>query len=243
MSLPPNVSANVDIAVVGGGIAGASAAAHLSGHRSLVLLEQENELAYHTTSRSAAVFFESDDDGIFDQLVAASRAFFDADHPELDAPLLRPMPLLMIGDGTQHDQYAAAVEAARARAPHIEAEVVAGKNLVGWCPALKGTVDMDRLVGRVETSAAEIDVMAAHQLYVRRAVSAGAVVARSARVEAIEAGSTRRWRLTTAAGPVEADVVVNAAGAWADEVAKMAGVEPIGLTPMRRTAFTAPHRP
>lgn len=228
----------VDIAVIGGGIAGATAAAHLAPHASLVLLEQEGELAHHTTSRSAALFFESDDDGIFDQLVPASRSFFDADHPELDAPLLRPLPVLQLGNADQRAEFEATVARARARAPHIEVHVVDGDELRRWCPALTEAAPL----GRIETTSAEIDVMALHQLYVRRAVGAGATVARSARVEAIEvgpAGSGRRWRLSTGAGPVEADIVVDAAGAWADGVAAMAGAAPVGLTPMRRTAFTA----
>ena len=228
---------SVDIAVVGGGIAGASAAAHLSAHTTVLLLEQEAELAYHTTSRSAAVFFESDDDGIFDQLVAASRSFFDADHHELDGPLLRSLPLLMVGDDSHRDQFEAAVAKARARAAHIRAKVLIGDELRKWCPVLTEAAT----IGRIETTAAEIDVMAVHQLFVRRAIAAGGTIGRSAKVTSIEAGakgSGRRWRLSTAAGPVEADIVVNAAGAWGDEIAAMAGVAPVGLTPMRRTAFT-----
>ena len=79
--------------------------------------------------------------------------------------------------------------------------------------------------------------MGLHQLYIRRARAAGADVVRSARVQEIVADG-EGWLLTTAAGPVRADVVVNAAGAWGDGVAEMAGVAPVGLTPMRRTAFT-----
>lgn len=222
-----------DVAVIGGGIGGATAACHIAPSHSLVLLEQENELAYHTTSRSAAVFLESDGGRVFHRLNAASRPFLDAMHPELDAPLLDPLPVLNIGDESMREALKEQIAEASALTPGVR--LVEGNELYATCPVLDPAAIT---VGMIEEGAASLDVMALHQLYVRRAVAAGADIQRSARVTGINE-LANGWRLTTAAGVVEAGVIVNAAGAWGDGIATMAGVQPIGLTPMRRTAFTA----
>lgn len=221
-----------DIAIVGGGIAGATAACHLAPNHRVILLEQENELAFHTTSRSAAVFLEADGGYVLHRLNRASRAFFDEAHPELDAPLLDPMPVLNVGTADMVDELKAQVERDSVITPSIS--FVEGDELTAFCPVINTDVIT---CAALQSSAASIDVMATHQLYVRRARAAGADVRRSSRVTAIDRLDSG-WSLTTASGQVDCGIVVNAAGAWGDVVAAMAGVQPIGLTPMRRTAFT-----
>ena len=221
-----------DVAVVGGGIAGVSAAAHISGTHSVVLLEQESELAYHTTSRSAAVFLENEGGPVFHRLSAASRRFFETDHPELEAPLLTPLPVLKIGGPAEEAEFG--VEAAAAAEVTASIRLVDAQELAELCPVLRPEAAS---IGLIEDTAASIDVMSLHQLYVRRARVAGTEIRRRSRVIGLDrAGS--QWRIETTTGPVEAGVVVNAAGAWGDRVGELAGVRPIGLTPMRRTAFT-----
>ena len=220
------------IAIIGGGIGGASTACHVAPDHEVVLLEQENELAHHTTGRSAAVFMEGDVGPVMQPLALGARAFFETDHDELDAPLLEPMPALMIGTDAERDQLIRQAEIDSRLSPSIR--FIEGSELIEWCPVLRPDVIT---CGVIEPTAAAIDVMALHQLFVRRAVAAGAEIRRNARVTAVER-LTDSWRLETAAGSVDCDVVVNAAGAWGDVVAEMAGVEPVGLTPMRRTAFT-----
>jgi D-arginine dehydrogenase len=223
---------NVEVAVIGGGIAGATVACHVAPGRSVALLEQEQELAHHTTSRSAAIYIENEGGPVFHRLSTASRPFFEAEHEELDAPLLTPMPVMKVGTPENHDEFTA--EAAAASQVTDSIRVVEADELTDFCPVLAPGV---ATIGLLEPTAASIDVMGLHQLYIRRARAAGADVVRSARVQEIVADG-EGWLLTTAAGPVRADVVVNAAGAWGDGVAEMAGVAPVGLTPMRRTAFT-----
>lgn len=221
-----------DIAVIGGGIGGATSACHLAPNHSVVLLEQENELAYHTTSRSAAVYLEHDGGFVFHRLNLAARAFLDTDHPELDAPLLDPMPVLDVGTEDLEDEMREI--AARGAELNSSIRFVVGAELMEICPVLRPDV---AVVGVLEPTAAALDVMALHQLYVRRARASGTEIRRSSKVTEItksEAG----FSLATTSGRVEAGIVVNAAGAWGDEVARLAGVEPVGLTPMRRTAFT-----
>lgn len=226
-------SQSVDVAVIGAGIAGATAAASLSANASVALLEQEAELAYHTTSRSAAVYIENEGGPVFHRLSTASRPFFEAEHPELDAPLLSPMPVLKVGRAEHRPAFAA--EIAEASGVTGSIRMIDGDELTQLCPVLRPELIG---VGMLEPTAASIDVMSLHQLYVRRARAAGATVWRSARFEAA-ARVDGRWRIQTSAGPLVAETIVNAAGAWGDQVAQLAGARPVGLTPMRRTAFTA----
>lgn len=221
-----------DIAIVGGGIAGATAACSLAPDHRVVLLEQEAELAFHTTSRSAAVYLEADGGYVLHRLNRAARPFFDAAHPELDAPLLEPMPVLNVGTADMADRLRAQAERDAAVTPSIR--FLEGSELAEHCPVLAPDVITCAVL---ESTAASIDVMATHQLYVRRARAAGAEVRRSSRVSAIERLDSG-WSLSTATGQISCGIVVNAAGAWGDVVAEMAGVQPVGLTPMRRTAFT-----
>ncbi|MGI9646061.1 MAG: NAD(P)/FAD-dependent oxidoreductase [Ilumatobacteraceae bacterium] len=221
-----------DVAVIGGGIAGVSAACFTAPDRSVLLLEQERELAYHTTSRSAAMYLEDEGRPVFHRLSMASREFFEADHPELDAPLVDPLPVLKVGTAENHDEFAEAAATQVTGKIRLVDEI----ELRELCPVLRPGV---ATVGLYEATAASVDVMALHQLFLRRARAAGAEVRRSARVTGIERRDGR-WRLATATREVWADVVVDAAGAWGDEIARMAGVQPVGLTPMRRTAFTSP---
>ena len=225
-----------DVAVIGGGIAGVTAACHLAESHRVVLLEQEDELAHHTTSRSAAVYIENEGGPVFHRLSTASREFFEADHSELDGPLLTPLGVLKVGGETERAAFEAEVAAANEVTSSIR--LIEGDELIAECPVIRPEVVT---VGLIEPTAAAIDVMAVHQLFLRRARTANAEIRRSARVTQIDKGDGRagaRWKLLTAVGPVEADIIVNAAGAWGDEVAALAGAEPVGLTPMRRTAFT-----
>lgn len=114
--------------------------------------------------------------------------------------------------------------------------VIEGDELLDACPVLNLEVVS---VGLFEPTGCSIDVMGLHQLFLRSARKEGADVWRSAKVTR---GQRRgnRWLLQTAAGTVSAATVINAAGAWGDVVAESCGVKPLGLHPMKRTAFTAP---
>ena len=170
-----------DVAIVGGGIAGVSAAAQISESHSVVLLEQETELAYHTTSRSAAVFLENEGGLVFRRLSSASRQFFEADHEELDAALLTPMPVLSIGGPAEESEFRA--EAASAPRETASIRVVDADELAQLCPVLRPDA---ATIGLIEDTAASIDVMALHQLFVRRARAAGTEIRRQSRVTGLK---------------------------------------------------------
>ena len=222
-----------DVAIIGGGIAGVSAASRVSETHSVVLLEQENELAYHTTSRSAAVYIENEGGPVFHRLSTASRPFFD-ESPGADSPIVTPMPVMSVGDDSMADALRDEVGEASRVTPSIR--FVEGKELFELCPALNPEVVSAAML---ESTAGSIDVMGLHQLFLRTARAAGADIRRSAKLTSARRNGDR-WSIETAAGPVTASVIINAAGAWGDVVADYCGVRPVGLQPKRRTAFTAP---
>jgi D-arginine dehydrogenase len=225
------VGTTVDVVVVGGGMAGVSVAAALAADRSVVLLEAESQLAYHTTGRSAAVFLESYGGPQVRALTRASRPLFDQ-VPAVDpdaSPLLTPTAELIVAD--------------RAGMPALEEQLATLPGLARLTPAQAleyyPVLDPGYLAGAaVDVTACHIDVMGLHQHYARTGRRAGMTVRTGARVlggRRIGAG----WALDTTAGPVSAGIVVNAAGAWADRLAATLGAKPLGLTPLRRTIAIA----
>lgn len=233
MSLGAN-QARYDVAIVGGGIAGVTVARAIADTHSVVVLEQENELAHHSTSRSAAIYVENEGGPVFHRLATASRPFLESDHAELDAPLLDPLPVLKVGGEAERTVLEA--EAAEAATITSPVRLVVGDELYQLAPMLRPE---QVTVGVYEPTAAALDVMALHQLYLRRARACGADVRRAAQVAALTF-SGDHWNIATTDGDLTASVVVNAAGAWGDVVGRMAGARPLGLTPRRRTAFTSP---
>lgn len=224
-----------DFVVIGGGIAGVSAAAHLAPHGSVTLLETERTLAYHTTGRSAAMFVVNYGARGVRPMAQASRRFLESPPPgSTESPILTPRGLLWIGESHQigHIQ-----EIAAGATGNGDASQLVGPDEMGHLvPVLKP----DRVVaGFYEASAHDIDVAGLHQAYVRIARKHGGEILTSAGVTAIER-SGPVWKVDTGSGSFEGSVLVNAAGAWGDMVAGMAGVVPIGLQPMRRTAFMVP---
>lgn len=223
-----------DFAVIGGGIAGASAAYELAGRGSVVLLEKEVVCGHHSTGRSAAVFTECYGDELVRRLAIASRPFLDNPPAGFsEGPLLERRPVLFVG---RPDQGAALSEAAAdfgALVPSVR--LVSSAEAVALCPVLRS----DHIAGGVlEPEAQDLDVHGLHGGFLGGARSRGAVVRTAAAVSGMKAINGGWGLANTAGGEIGASIVVNAAGAWCDEVAAMAGVGPLGLRPLRRTAFT-----
>jgi D-arginine dehydrogenase len=226
MSLTP------DFVVVGAGIAGASAAYELAAHGEVLLLEREHVAGYHTTGRSAALYTEAWEGGIWRRLAIASRPFLELPPPNFAAvPILSPLPVLMIGRADQRHLVESLVAGA---APFVDTRLVDESAARGLCSALRpGYVE----IGAFEPDAKSIDVDALHQGFLRGVRRRGGTVQLKRGVDRI-ARSGDVWRV--GAGELEATspVLVNAAGAWCDVLATTAGIAPIGLIPKRRTAFT-----
>ena len=219
-----------DVVVIGGGIAGISVAALLSERTEVVLVEQEPVLAYHTTGRSAALYFESYGSEASQPLTRASKTFL-ADPPRelVDGPLLSPRGALYVA---RADQLTVLKEMLDDDQAH-EFERLDGAEVVELQPYVRPGYAIG---GLYEPAAMDIDVSGLHQAYVRLFRARGGVIETSAPVVALER-QVGGWLVSTKSTQIHADVVVNAAGAWGDVVAAMAGAEPVGLRPLRRTAF------
>ena len=216
-----------DVVIVGGGIAGASLAYRLAGRCRTVLLEAESQPGYHATGRSAALFSASYGAAPVRALAEASREFLLQPPAGFGAPLASPRSVLWIA---RQDQAARLAEL-RSLAALQDCPAASALRL---CPALRpGTV----AAAALEPQAFDIDVHALLQAYLRSFRAAGGSLATDAAVVAIRR-SGACWQVQTAAARYECPVLVNAAGAWADHIAALAGVAPVGLVPKRRTAIT-----
>ncbi len=221
------------IAIAGGGMAGFSLAAALAGKADVVLLERESQPGYHTTGRSAAVFAPAYGNRPIRAVTAASRRFYEAPPDGFsDHPLLTPLDVIFIGREDQRGSLAGLIDTASDQVPDI-----------GWispeeaCRAVP-VIRADYVKHAVrDPSTSAMDVGAILQGYVRQAKSGSVEIRKSSEVT----GAERRngaWRIRTGDGEIEADILVNAAGAWADRLAGLAGTAPLGLSPLRRTAMT-----
>lgn len=220
-----------DVIVVGAGIAGAGLAAELSGQRRVVVVERENHPGLHATGRSAALFSAIYGGTVVRALSRLSHGFFTAPPAGFaEGPLLRPRGGLHVATAGQRarlEAFAALPDVApltrRVDAAEIER----------LCPILRP----GRFVaGVLEAEASDIDVGLLHAGFLRRLRQAGGVLAVDSAAQAIER-QDGLWRVRCGERRFEAPILANAAGAWADEVAVMAGVAPLGLEPRRRTAL------
>lgn len=219
------------VAIIGGGMAGVSIGYELAAEARVVVLERERDLAYHTTGRSAAMYLQSYGNTLVRALTAASGPDFHRLERSLsESALLTEDPVLWVAD-----EYARpALEALLATEAPLRA--VSPGEAVTLCPALRP----ERLVGgAVDVSARRIDVMGLHRAYVAGLLKRGGTIRRSTPVTGLDR-SREGWTVRTPDGSFAVDTVVNASGAWADCIAHLAGVAPVGICPLRRTMFTSP---
>jgi D-arginine dehydrogenase len=217
-----------DVVVIGAGMAGATAAAFLSTEKHVALIEAEEVAGYHTTGRSAAIWIQNYGPPDVRELTRLSRPFYEAPPAGFsDVGLIRRRPVLLLATEAQMPDLAdalatgqgirrATVEEARALVPALRPGYLAG--------------------AAMEEDAFDMDVAAIHQGFLRMLRAGGGVLGLRSRAGRIE-HQAGLWAVETASGEVfRAPVVVNAAGAWGDDVARIAGAAPLGLVPKRRTA-------
>jgi D-arginine dehydrogenase len=212
-----------DIAIVGAGMAGASLAAAIGGRATVLLLEAEERPGYHATGRSAAFWTESYGGAGIQPLTTASGPFLR------EHGFLSPRGALTIARAGQEHELAAF--AARFTALGVRVDVLGRVGLERHVPGLRpGWVS-----GAVEPDCSDIDVAGLHQHYLDAARQTGTELwCRARLVAALDKGGG--WRLILADGrETDCKVLVDAAGAWADIVARQAGVPPVGISPLRRT--------
>jgi D-arginine dehydrogenase len=222
-----------DIIIIGAGIAGAAAAYFLCKHRSVVLLEMEEHAGYHATGRSAAVYTENYGNDVVSALVRASRGFLNAPPRGFaDYPVTHGLGLLTIAAPGQQSELDAAWKAARARVPDCELRSA------GFALEKVPVLSPEQVEACIwEPRAQDIDVDLLFRGYLRGVAANGGKIVTGARVEKI-ARAGGNWRIAAAGlSDFEAPIVIDAAGAWADQVGALAGAMNLGLQPRRRTVL------
>ncbi|CAM3077974.1 Hydrogen cyanide synthase subunit HcnC precursor [Arthrobacter ulcerisalmonis] len=218
------MAAYVDVLIVGGGIAGLSLAAELAQHCTVALVEAEQELAYHTSSRSARQLIPSYGPPVVQELTRDTLALIAADDAESQHPVLTPRSFMLIG-----------TEAGVAAHGSDQMEPVTIDEALRLCPAL--LLDSFAAAG-LDTGSFGCDAPLLLERHRHVALAAGAEIFTGARVHSAQRLGSG-WRVGAGVDGFDATVVVNAAGAWADELAVISGVEKLGLQPYRRTAAIA----
>jgi D-arginine dehydrogenase len=233
--LNAGVANTADVLIVGGGIAGAGAAYELAAFASVIVLEREPQCGYHSTGRSAASYTENYGGAIIRRLAIASRPFLEQPPAGFSAhPLLSPRGMITIARTDQLDMLGRQLERARLLVQSIEP--IAAADAIARVPILR----RDYVAGAfIEPHSMDLDVHGLHQGFLREAKARGARIVVDADAHAIERKG-ESWTVTTPAGVFRAPLLIDAAGAWADKIAVLAGARPLGLVPKRRTAFNVP---
>ncbi|WP_299819095.1 FAD-binding oxidoreductase [uncultured Roseibium sp.] len=219
-----------DFLIIGGGIAGAGAAARLAPHASVRVLEMEDALGRHSTGRSAAIYIRNYGNQTLRALNAISEPVLENPEGISDASLLSPRGEMLIAGEDELGAFEAYLKGAEGM------ERLTPDEAVSLFPLLR----KDRIAAAaIERDAKDIDVDRFLQGLARLARRHGAHFVMSAPARRITRVSGQ-WRVETPQGVFEAPVLINAAGAWADEIAALAGVRKIGLVAMRRSAAIIP---
>lgn len=212
-----------DFLIIGGGIAGISAAARMSHLGRVTVLEAEDNLAHHASGRSAALYEPFYGLKPVVDLSMASGDFFRAEEN-----ILSPRGLMILARAHEH-------EALKEEATSFELPEISLDEARAMVPVINDTITH----AAFGSHAWDIDTDLLMQNFAREARGNGAEIVTKARVTAI-AKTAGGWAVTTTAGTYEGRVLVNAGGAWVDQIAQMAGVQPLGFTPYRRSMARIP---
>lgn len=218
---------DTDVVVIGAGIAGISLAATLAPSLRVTVCEMESQPAYHATGRSAAYYAPAYGNESVRALTRLGDGFFR--HPDeefTDIPLLRPRGAVFIGGQDQGGSL---------RQMQDEDDSLVAVD-ADWLKSTVPILNTDHITqGLHDEGGGDLDVHAIMQGYLKQLRLHGGELLTASRVDQIKSGDV--WQIRTDKGGIYAPVLVNAAGAWADQIALMAGVLPTGIVPKRRTAL------
>jgi len=218
----------VDIAIIGGGIAGLSAGAWLAPRCDVVVLEAESTLGYHATGRSAAAYTECYGAETIRRLAKASHSYLTSTDD-----LTTPLPVMFVAGDKDPGSIDDLLDTFLPLVPSLER--LSPSEVVDRCSAF----DPSTIAGGVlEPGALNIDVHALQTGYEHTIRASGNTILTSAPVVRITRMTNGRWSIEAGDLHIDAQVIVNAAGAWVDQIAALAGVDPIGFTPLLRSVFT-----
>ncbi len=217
----------VDVIILGAGIAGVSLGARLSGQCKVQILEMEKQPGYHSTGRSAAYFAPAYGNKVVREITLASEPFFRQPPDNFsETPLLHPRDSLFVAEAHQQ--------------PSLQQLVKENSHLVQLNAAQVkervAIINTERIVNGVsDPTGGDLDVDAILQGYLKQFRFAGGELVTNIQIDKLERRNGY-WYLYTDETQYKAPIIVNATGAWADLLASSAGVEPVGLSPLRRTA-------
>ncbi len=227
------MSRKVDVAIIGGGIAGVSLAYFLAPHRSVAVLEREEALGYHSTGRSAAEFSRRFHTPTVGKLAEISYRFLTEPPAGFaDIGLLKPRGNLVIADAMNRTRLQEIFAGESATSPGLE--MLSVEEALTRAPILNpGYV----AAAFSDPECWDMEADSLLQGFAKGARVAGAEILNRAELLSV-ARQGKQWVIETGAGEVRADIIVNAAGGWADTVAQVCGVGALGIQPLRRTAIT-----
>ena len=222
------MSKQSEVIIIGGGIAGVSAGAQLSQYCDVTILEKESTTGYHATGRSAAVFAPAYGNEVVRNLTTASEAFYRSPPAGFtEVPLLKPRDGVFIASQAQQQPLANMLN----KSSHLSE--LSADELVQRVPI----IDSAQVYGgALDCTGGDLDVDAIVQGFLRQFRSNGGVLICDSEVQHLE-WRNGLWHFTTPSAEYCAPTIINAAGAWADEVAMMAGISPLSMKPFRRSAL------
>ena len=230
MAQPASCTA-ADILIIGAGIAGAGVAAHLPEELKVVMLEREDHPGYHSTGRSAAIFIQNYGNAVIRQLTQLSRPYFIHPDPALfEHSLTSPRGRLFLETDPDKGDFDRLMSQAEGLVP------ISLEQAKGLVPFLN-TDRMHRAA--YEEGAMDLDVAGLHQTWLKKGRKQGVELVVKASVSAIQYHQ-QQWQVKSAQGNYQAPILINAAGAWADKIAEMAGVSPCNIIPHRRSMAVVP---
>ena len=229
------MSATSDILVVGGGIAGLSAASELSAYAKVTVLEAEEQTGFHSSGRSATMLHYALGDPLVRALTLASRSFFEQPPTGFsDAPLGHRRAVLI---HAREDELEELNALDAAIAPFAELERAGEEAILDLCPAIR-TGERGAVAGLIDRHGIRLDPHALLQGHARLLRHRAGQIVTNARARSV-VRSGGGWMVETERGDsFSAPILINAAGGWADTIATMAGLAPIGLQPLKRTIIT-----